>query len=527
MTELEAAKAIAEGKLPSPHVFSNMTLFAVRVTGTGMAYRDSLDEYVWRDPSLYLNDKFLERVAGLPLIWEHPVTGSLNSKEFGKRIIGTMMFGYVVGEDVWGIARVYDDEAIKLMTDGQLSTSPGVVFGPDDGNVSGELPDGKTLLIEGIPSTLCHLAVCEAGVWDKGQDPTGVQNDQLNEENGSMADEHEEKAAADKARHDADAKHDEIMDALKKFDARIDAIEKDKRHDAARKDKFGKRKDGESYADYSKRHDAEEKEYADAIRNINDGASEKDCMDKARKDRKDAEEEEKRHDKDFDKWAKEEEEEHKGDKKDAKKDAEEKFEGAKDAKKDAEGGDDKKKEEELEKSEKEEEGKVADRKDSALVKENAEMKAALAVLQRQMKTITSEVDVAERDALATAQSRADSIFAMLGDRAPPPNTGETSLEYRRRLLKKLAPRSSRFKASKFDSLGADLIVPIEDQVYADAAGSARSIGDATVGTLVPFEERDRSGRIITKYHGDIGAFLAPFVPQQAAVGRINIKPNGV
>jgi colicin import membrane protein len=50
MTELEAAKLIAEGKLPSPYKHSNITLWAVKVTGTGMAYRTSIDEYVWRDP---------------------------------------------------------------------------------------------------------------------------------------------------------------------------------------------------------------------------------------------------------------------------------------------------------------------------------------------------------------------------------------------------------------------------------------------------------------------------------------------
>jgi hypothetical protein len=184
MTELEAAQAIAQGALPSPYRLGGMTLFAVRVTGTGMAYRDSLDEYVWRDPSLYLNDEFLARVAGLPLVWVHPEKGSLNSQEFADRVIGTLMFGYIQGEDVWAVARVYDDEAIRKMTEGQLSTSPGVVFKPGDGNISKE-HEGKKFLIEGKPSILDHLAVCEQGVWDKGGDPVGVLSETHTQERGT------------------------------------------------------------------------------------------------------------------------------------------------------------------------------------------------------------------------------------------------------------------------------------------------------------------------------------------------------
>ena len=492
MTELEAARLIAEGKLPSPHKFSNMTLFKVRVTGTGMAYRDSLDEYVWRDPSLYLNDEFLARVGGLPLIWEHPERGSLNSDEFADRVIGTCMFGFIEGNDVWAIARVYDDEAIKLMSEDQLSTSPGVVFGPKDGNISKTNDEGDTLLIEGIPSTLCHLAVCERGVWDVNQDPHGVQNDLLPPTEGpsGMAEE-EKKADAEKSRHDAamNEKLDAIMDAFKsmkdshdRIDARLDAYEND------RKDKA--------------RHDAEEKEKSDARKD-----AEKDCMDASKEDAKKdmkKDSEEKRADKEFGEWAKEEEKEpeHKEDKKrkDARKDAEE------------EAPEDKKKEKEEEKAEKEEEKPDA-RKDSAMSREAEELKAIkaqLAAMQSQIRGFTAEVDGTERDALAAAQSRFDAVAAMLGDRAPAPMPGETSLAYRRRVLKRIAPHSPRFKDSRFDGLDANTMTVVEDQVYADATTSARQTIQAKPGVLVPVVERI-GGRDITRYHGDPGAFFAPFV----------------
>ena len=506
MTELEVARSIRDGALPSPTTFGSMALFALRVTGTGLSYRSAHDELVWRDPSIYLNDEFLARCNGLPVIWEHPTeVASLDSKEFGTRVIGTVMLPYIRDEDVWCIARIYDAESIKLMSDGQLSTSPSVVFKPTDGNEKRLTDDGQPILIEGTPSYLDHLAVCAVGVWDKEGPPTGVQNDTLTEGATAMADE-KEKAAADAARHDeALSKMDARLDAaLSKMDAMMDAFEKErkdaKRHDAARKDKFGKRRDGESYADWSKRHDEDENAMKDALRKDSD-ASEEDCMDAAKDARHDAEEEEKRHDKDFEKWAKE--------------DAAEE-----------ESGEDKEEESKEEKAEKEEE-KPDSRKDSAMARENAEMKERLARLERQLKGITTELPTAERDALAAAQARADSVAAMFGDRAPPAISGETSVDYRKRLLSRFQKHSPTFKDTRLTAFDSATLAAVEDRVYADALSSARAPGDATPGMLIPFEERDRAGRIITRYHGDIAAFMEPFIPQSQQIVKLNRNPKGM
>lgn len=177
--ELQVAQMIANNEITSPQRYDNFWLFAIRVTGTGMAYRRGLDEHVWRDPSLYLNDSFLARCAGLPVIFEHPEKRTLDSKEFSKRTVGAIMFAYIRGQDVWCIARIYDDDTATLMENEQLSTSPAVVF-RDPGSTSKiKFEDGSTLLVEGKPSLIDHLAICENGVWDKGGPPVGVQVDSL------------------------------------------------------------------------------------------------------------------------------------------------------------------------------------------------------------------------------------------------------------------------------------------------------------------------------------------------------------
>jgi 8-oxo-dGTP pyrophosphatase MutT (NUDIX family) len=174
MNELDVARAIAEGRLMSPVHYENVWLFAMRITGTGAAYRAGLKEFVWREPAEWLNDDFLARCNGLQVIWVHPAKATLDSQEFARRSIGAIFLPYLKGEDVWGVAKVYDDEAAQQMRDSQVSTSPTVVFGPESGAERLTLESGQRVLIEGKPRLLDHVAICAAGVWDKGGDPVGV-----------------------------------------------------------------------------------------------------------------------------------------------------------------------------------------------------------------------------------------------------------------------------------------------------------------------------------------------------------------
>jgi 8-oxo-dGTP pyrophosphatase MutT (NUDIX family) len=174
MNELDIARAISEGRLSSPQQYENIWLFALRITGTGASYRPELREHVWRDPGLYLRNDFLARCNGLPVIWQHPPGDELNQTEFADRVIGAVMLPYLVEDEVWGVAKIYDQDAAQMMLDLPLSTSPAVVFRDPDVNQTRKIDGGRTLLIEGEPSLVDHLAICELGVWDKGGEPTGV-----------------------------------------------------------------------------------------------------------------------------------------------------------------------------------------------------------------------------------------------------------------------------------------------------------------------------------------------------------------
>lgn len=225
MDELGIAEAMAAGELTSPQHYENLALFDMRITGVGVAYRKGLDEFVWRDPAIYLNERFLKRCNGLPIIVLHPEKNTIDSTEFQERVIGTMFVPYLKNNEVWGITKIFDDAAVKMMEINQLSTSPAVVFRKAGVNDQRKLDDGSTLLIEGDPSLLDHLAVCEQGVWDKGGEPTGVSTTGINNGGSTMPTE-EEMAAQVKKDAEAGEKLDKVLTCLDSVMNRMDAFEK-------------------------------------------------------------------------------------------------------------------------------------------------------------------------------------------------------------------------------------------------------------------------------------------------------------
>lgn len=491
MNELETARAIRDGALPSPQTVGSMQLWDIRISGSGAAYRPSLKEFVWRDPSIVLTDETMARVAGLPVVWGHPTeVAKLNSDEFARRVVGSVMLPYVSGDELRGVCRIYDAEAIQRMTDKQLSTSPGVVFSAGAvGNRTFKVEDGHSLLFEGNPDLWDHIAVLaegDAGVWDKMQSPRGVQNDFLpppeTTELIGMTD--EEKAAADKARKDAEAKLDAIMDSMRRMDSRLDSMEREDkvrkdaeekerkdrdRRDAARKDRFDARKDAESDEDFKKRFDADEAAMCDALRK--DGEDEEAAKTAAKDARKDAVEEDEK--------------------------------GRSDrARRDSEA--------------REKERMDAARHDSATSTKIADLERQLAAMSARFVPVSAE----DRNMLATAQSRADGVAGLFGKRASPPVPGESPIEYRRRLASDFKQHSAKFKDSRLDSMDEATFGAIEEMVYADAVSAARSPdrGNAA-GMLIKLQRQDEAGRTITEWTGDNLAWMQTFMTP-GRVGRI-------
>ncbi|KLQ01755.1 NUDIX hydrolase [Enterobacter roggenkampii] len=420
LNETEVAALIADGTLSSPQFFINMWMFAIRVTGTGVTWRSADQQMAFRNPDDYLTPEFLQRVAGVPLIWLHPEKNKLDSDEFAKRVIGTLTNSWVADSgEVWAIARVYDAEAAEIMATRQLSTSPTVTFSEMQDSII--KIDGQPLLVEGSPVLLDHVAICEQGVWDKLLAPTGVKSDSIPNEAEKM-DEEKIVALINKAIDARMAKADEEKDAKAKADA----------EEAAKKEKA----------------DAEAKEAEEA-------KAKADAEEKAAKEKADAEAKEKA-------------------------DAEEA------------------------------ECMAKEKADSQLRQEIADLRSR----------IPTELSDEERNEVADAQVKADSVFSCFGKRAPVPLSGEKPLAYRRRLMIQLQEHSPDFKSVDLSSIADSALLSVaEKTIYADAQKSASlSVGP---GMLREIKRADATGRQISTFEGDPAATWAPFQSGKRQVTSFN------
>ena len=471
-TETDVAQLMAEDLLPSPQMYANVGLFAIRITGTGLAYRSSIEENVWRDPSLYLNDEFLKRCNGLMVIMDHPETAVLTSKEFKDRAVGSIMLPYIKGDEVWGIAKIYDQDAITEICEGEISTSPSVVFDNTSGNTTLTTENGEPLLIEGVPFLLDHIAIVtkargSKGVWDKGGDATGVLLN--NQEVSDMND----NTIAPKADAQGD-KLDAVLAVLGDLAARMDAMEKELPAPplVTAADKKAKKDD-----DMKKhRKDDDEEAYSD---------DEEEEMAKKDDDESEAE---------------------------AKKEMMRKVDAKKKHRKDAEGSDPV------------EHGKAGEIKpdDEGEVEHPGHMEFK--------KDDDEEEEAMRKDeeeaAMCDAQAKADSVYASFGKSASRPLKGEGLLSYRKRLLRGLQAYSDSYKSVNLASIkDAQLLNIAEKQIFNDALMAAKSPSMFAADQLIEMNEKDRAGRTITKFKGSMEAWLGDFKVPSMRVKEFHLFNN--
>ena len=428
MNETETARAIASGALPSPQRIGDSSLVALRISGTGLAERPALHEMVLRDPAIWLSADTLARVAGLPVVIDHPNGSVLDATEYAARSVGAILYPYIAdrngientaGPDLWGIGRLFlHAEQIAALPD--LSTSPSVSFSKNAGNQTITLPGGETCLCEASPTLIDHVAIVTegGGVWDKKLPNSGVRAD--SEGKSSMAD--NEGIEADKLLTMLNA----LADSVKSLHSRMDAVETDTKpaEDVAKKrdDAAKARRDAEHAtwmredAAQCERDDAAEAEEIGSL--IHAGKPAETAADAAREARKD---------------------------------------------------------------------RAAKRRADA------------------MKTRTvadAERERQEENARADAQHRADSVAAMFGERAPPPMSGEDTLTYRKRMLRRFVKYSPQFKDADIHAIAdAATFGGIEAVVYADAAAASKDPTDLPEHVLLPITRTTESGHRITEFRG--------------------------
>jgi 8-oxo-dGTP pyrophosphatase MutT (NUDIX family) len=523
-TELHTAAAIASDQLCSPQQYENITFFLVRVTGTGGAFRHEkkdekgnvvrAEEIVWRDPSLYLTEEFLERCKGLPVILEHPANDTLDTMEYKKRNIGSLMCPHIRNEEVWAVARVLDDGAASLMARKQLSTSPAVQWRDVEQAEEDKLSNGTKYLIETKPHLLDHLAICWQGVWDKGGEPAGIVSSDVNLTSRGdsimpmtpeqletfMAEQRADSAKLNKALEG-------FMSVLTTTTSRLDSI--DKRFDAedakkveavkhaakARVDsfEFTPRINGEADTKYKSRHDSEERILRMDM--VEAGIDEAKAAADAAKKRADAEMEMA----DAAKKADADEKE--------KKEADAKA-AADDAKADADEKDDK---------EKKEADSVTDNKVVSIADYNK--------LLARVDSLSKPMGDAELNKVGELQKRVDSIYIANGEKMPPLVAGDTFDIYKRKVLNDLK-KYTAYKDAELSVIaiaGDSTFDAVGDQIIKEASVAARAPANMKPGQLRMLTRSD-GGHTINEWAGDT-TWMNQFSTPRGYVKAFNIPQS--
>ncbi len=460
LDELGVAKAIRDGELTSPQRYGNFMLVALRITGTGASYRPQHDEFVWRDPSIYLNAEFLQRCQGLPVLTEHPPKGEmLDSAEWADKAVGTIALPYIVKDEVWGIAKIYDDAAMRSIDFSDLSTSPGV----ETGGTKVPWKDGKHVLVEDRPELFDHVALCDIGVWDKGGPPSGVQTSLTTTSTGEPEMAEKKLDSAETPSADAHGeKLDKILEHIGTLHAKHDALLKGHEDLAHRMDALEARvgKDGPGA-----------QETANALAAEGDAA------------RKDAET---------------------GD------DSPGTSEAALRAEREKNGlaKNDTSAEQEEEARKRRED---AARKDAEDARRSDSVQKQLADATAQIEELRKDIANRGREAFVTAQVRADKVYAAFGDSAPRWMTGESEDGYRVRLLTPVKKHSKAWKDVNLATLPADALKVAEETIYHDAIeAAAHPATGPDVGLQEVFDAEPRTGRRISRFRGHPEACWAPF-----------------
>ena len=154
---------------------------------------------------------------------------------------------------------------------------------------------------------------------------------------------------------------------------------------------------------------------------------------------------------------------------------------------------------------------------AAKEKADSELRQQIADLKTRIPT---ELSDEERNEVADAQVKADSVFSCFGKRAPAPLSGEKPLAYRRRLMIQLQEHSPDFKTVDLSSIADSALLGFaEKQIYADAQKSASlSVG---AGMLREIKRADATGRQISTFEGDPAATWAPFQSGKRQVTSFN------
>lgn len=235
----EMIEGLINGTLKSPQIYEESFYIKLRITGTGITERYKENENgdvifdeenkpvtykIDRLEEDFLSNKFLEACIGIPVLIEHPDSKLLNGENYKNHVVGTIVTAYIKKEvkEVWGIARIYDPEVLKLINEGLKSTSPAIK--------TKNIENGSEITQEKF-EYIDHLALVVDGYWDNysekaiqidslkrimsnSNENTTIKEDKMPEELEEKKEEVKEEVKKDESMEEAENKETEKINSI-------------------------------------------------------------------------------------------------------------------------------------------------------------------------------------------------------------------------------------------------------------------------------------------------------------------------
>lgn len=174
MDESDIITQYLAGNLKGIFVDVNCYYMPIRITGTGVTTREFImgegfvgEFKIDRLKHIFMTDRFIEQCGRIPVLLDHPDYDnssllSFNSPKSLKHIIGNTIKAYKKGDEIWGIAKLFDLNLLPMIGKTIFSTSPAVT--------SNMPPREVDNLCEESPIEINHIAFVKKGYWDRVSD---------------------------------------------------------------------------------------------------------------------------------------------------------------------------------------------------------------------------------------------------------------------------------------------------------------------------------------------------------------------
>ena len=166
ISEADIIKELLEN--PNTHYLNDYFAYIpMRLTGLGLAERiiDNKAMIFNRTKENFATDDFMKIYASVPVCIQHPTNENGEFEPLGFKhsssIIGNAIHSFLRDDEIWIIARLHNLEAVEIILNNDISTSPYFITK----EVKHEV--GSDVIYEEIPIVCNHLAIVADGFWDK------------------------------------------------------------------------------------------------------------------------------------------------------------------------------------------------------------------------------------------------------------------------------------------------------------------------------------------------------------------------